>query len=109
MNGCVATDSINVLTKNCLKALFMPSAFTPNADGKNDFFKPSMFGNIKQYQLYVYNKWGQIVFTATDPAKGWDGKFKGQVQNGNTFVWACTYQLEGTSLQTETGTVILIR
>ncbi len=109
MNGCVATDSINLFTKNCLKALFMPSAFTPNADGKNDVFKPSVFGNIKQYQLIVYNKWGQIVFTTADPSTGWDGKFKGQIQNGNTFVWACTYQLEGTVLQTETGTVILIR
>lgn len=94
-NGCYGTDSILVLPKDCLKGFFMPTAFTPNNDGKNDILKPILLGNVKQYEFWIYNRWGQLVFHNTDPSKGWNGIFKGLNQDGNAFVWICLYQFEG--------------
>ncbi|MBS1655041.1 MAG: gliding motility-associated C-terminal domain-containing protein, partial [Bacteroidetes bacterium] len=108
-NGCYGKDSIIVHRKECLKGLFVPSAFTPNNDGKNDLLKPFLFGNVKQYHFWLYNRWGQVVFETTDLSKGWDGKYKGVTQDGNVFVWLCQYQFDGEDKKTERGTIVLIR
>jgi gliding motility-associated-like protein len=109
LNGCTGTDTIKVLSKECLKGFFMPNAFTPNKDGKNDILKPILLGNLKKYQFWVYNQWGQVVFTTTELTKGWDGEFKGQTQDTQVFVWKCVYQFEGEIQQNKKGTVVLIR
>lgn len=52
--------------------LFMPTAFTPNGDGVNDIYFPKgLFWD--EYELTIYNRWGQTVFTTTDKNKGWGG------------------------------------
>jgi gliding motility-associated-like protein len=107
--GCVGIDSILVLPKECLKGFFIPTAFTPNNDGLNDFLKPIMLGNIKQYEFWIYNRWGQSVFYSKDPLKGWDGNYKGLKQDGNVFVWICAYQFEGEPVIKKRGTFTLIR
>lgn len=108
-NGCVGKDTIHVLPKACLQGFFMPNAFTPNKDGKNDLLKPIVLGNIVQYQFWVYNRWGQIVFYSKDPTKGWDGSIKGQQNDTQAMVWMCIYQFEGKPLQQKKGTVVLIK
>ncbi|HTE25451.1 NHL domain-containing protein [Flavitalea sp.] len=108
-HGCNGTDTIIVLPRDCLKGFFMPTAFTPNHDGKNDMLKPILLGNVKQYQFQIYNRWGQLIFQSNDPTKGWDGNLHNGNQNSNTFVWRCVYQLEGESVQNMRGSVILIR
>ncbi len=107
--GCLGIDSILVLPKECLKGFFMPTAFTPNNDGKNDILKPVLLGNVKQYQFWIYNRWGQVVFHSVDLSKGWDGTYKQLNQDGNVFVWVCTYQFESEPLQSKKGTFVLIR
>lgn len=108
-SNCTGKDSILVSTKECIKGFFMPTGFTPNNDGKNDLLKPLLFGNIRQYQFWVYNRSGQLIFETTDPTKGWDGRLKGQLQDGNVFVWMCQYQFEGEPVNVEKGTAVLIR
>lgn len=108
-NGCTGTDTIYISPKDCLEGFFVPTAFTPNHDGKNDVLLPRLFGNIKLYDLRIYNRWGQIVFQTTDPHKAWDGNFNGMSQDSNVFIWTCTYQLEGEERKIEKGTVVLIR
>jgi len=108
-NGCKGRDSIIVSLKKCIEGFYVPTAFTPNNDGKNDVFKPLIFGNIIHYQFKVYNRWGQLVFSSSDPQKGWDGQLAGHQQPQDTFVWICQYQLEGESAQVEKGTVVLMR
>jgi len=108
-NGCKGRDSIIVSLKRCMQGFYVPTAFTPNNDGKNDVFKPLIFGKIISYQFRVYNRWGQLVFSSSDPQKGWDGNFAGHQQSQDTFVWICQYQLEGENPQVEKGTVVLIR
>jgi gliding motility-associated-like protein len=107
--GCTGSDTVVVLAKNCLKGFFMPNAFTPNNDGINDIIKPILLGNVRQYQFNIYNRWGQLVFQTTDLSKGWNGTFKGLNQDGNVFVWMCSYQFENEPPQNKKGTFVLIR
>jgi gliding motility-associated-like protein len=108
-NGCSAKDSIKIFAKDCIEGFSIPTAFTPNSDGKNDEFKPLLFGKVKQYRFAIYNRWGAMIFQTSDPDKPWDGRVGGTIQSTNSFVWSCTYQLEGGVPKTEKGTVILIR
>jgi gliding motility-associated-like protein len=108
-NSCIGKDTINVAPKDCLKGFYIPTAFTPNGDGRNDLFKPMLFGNVKQYNFRVYDRWGQVVFQTSDQTKGWNGVFKGQLQESHVFVWICTYQFEGEKQTVEKGTVAVIK
>jgi gliding motility-associated-like protein len=108
--GCLGRDSMVVLLKNdCARGAFVPNAFTPNNDGMNDFLRPTIFGVVSTYSFAVFNRWGQIVFQSSDPLHGWDGKVKGVIQNGSTFIWMLSYQLEGQLPRRSRGTVLLLR
>ena len=107
--NCKNKDSITVASKQCLKGFYVPTAFTPNRDGKNDLFRPLLFGNVKKYQFIIYNRWGEVVFETTDVSKGWNGDLKGRTQSTNLFVWLCYYELEGEEKKFEKGSVVLIR
>ena len=108
-NDCKGRDTVIISAKDCLKSFYMPTAFTPNSDGKNDVLKPVIYGNMKSYQLRIYNRFGQQVFQTKDITKGWDGNFSGVKQDSNTFVWTCTYHFEGEDAAIKNGTVVLIR
>lgn len=108
-NNCQGKDSITVFSRDCMSGFFVPNAFTPNDDGKNDLFRPRLFGNVKKYVFTIYNRWGQAVFQTTDPAKGWDGRVAGIPQESNAFVWTCTYQFEGEAVQMKKGTLTIVR
>ncbi len=95
--------------KQCLKGLYVPNAFTPNHDGKNDVFKALLFGDIRKYELIIYNRWGNEVFRTRDPGIGWDGTFKGGEPPTQVLVWICSYQLNGEPAKVEKGTVTMIR
>ena len=107
--SCTGKDSVNVLSKECAVGLYVPTAFSPNQDGKNDIFKPLIFGNVIQFEWSIYNRYGQIIFTTHDPSKGWDGTVKGVLQNSAGFVWQCRYQLEGEKMKYKSGSVVLVR
>jgi len=108
-NGCVGADSIFLTGKQCLIGCYVPNAFTPNNDGKNDAFRPLLYGNVVQYKFIVFNRWGQQVFQSTEPGKGWDGTIHGVLQPAGTFAWSCIYQLQDEPPQIQNGTVLLIR
>jgi gliding motility-associated-like protein len=108
-NNCTGKESIIVHQKDCMKGFHVPSAFTPNGDGKNDVFRPMLFGNVKKYVFTIYNRWGQIIFQTTDINKGWDGKVAMEQQPNFVFVWTCRYLIEGESEKFERGIVTLIR
>ena len=109
INGCKGSDTIRVHPKDCMQGFYIPTAFTPDGDGKNDLFRPLLFGQVKKYSFTIYNRWGQVVFQTSELVKGWNGVFAGTKQDSNVFAWTCTYQLEGQEAKTEKGTVMLIR
>jgi len=109
-NNCVGTDTVNVANKQCTIGFYIPTAFTPNGDGKNDVFMPLVFGDVSHYAFTVYNRWGQVVFASKTPGTGWDGTFTGKAQPGeNVFAWTCRYKLGTDPEQFKKGTVVLIR
>jgi gliding motility-associated-like protein len=67
--------------------IYVPRAFSPNNDGTNDLLKPILVGIADFHYFTVYNRWGNIVFTTTDPNQGWDGTFKGVPQPVETYLW----------------------
>ena len=68
--------------------LEMPNAFSPNGDGINDIYKAKDgYQSLVEFHAYIFNRWGQKLFEWTNPADGWDGKYKGQdVAQGVYFV-----------------------
>ena len=105
-NNCRGKDSIQIYS--CEK-IVAPNAFTPNGDGINDVFKPSIYGPVVSYTLTIYNRWGQMIFKSRDPGKGWDGTLSGVPQPTDTYIWNCLYQLLGNKPDDKSGTVTLIR
>jgi len=57
--------------------LRVPNVFTPNGDGKNDEFRVS-YRSLREFHIWVYNRWGKLVYESDDPAKGWDGTINGR-------------------------------
>jgi len=107
-NGCNGREYINVSVASCPIQIFFPSAFTPNGDGKNDLFKPTVKGPLQQYELSIFNRWGQKIFSTNDFLKGWNGTIGNKMQNG-VFIWLCKYQFNDQKLKIEKGSFLLIR
>ncbi|MBA2498795.1 MAG: PKD domain-containing protein [Chitinophagaceae bacterium] len=85
--GCTETAFISVKIYNVEPQVFVPTAFTPNGDGRNDLFRPIAVG-MKSFDFFrVYNRWGQMIFSTTVSGQGWDGRIKGNEQGTNSFVW----------------------
>ena len=89
--------------------VFVPNAFTPDNNGLNDVLKITVYGKIIIDGFYIYNRWGQLVFTTTNPRIGWDGKINGILQGSATFVWLAEAIDYKNNLIKRKGTVTLIR
>ncbi|MBV9987034.1 MAG: gliding motility-associated C-terminal domain-containing protein [Chitinophagaceae bacterium] len=88
----------------------VPSAFTPNGDGINDYLYPLNAFKADDLVFRVFNRYGQVVFESKDYSKKWDGRFKGLPQPSGTYVWTFSYTLKGTGEKVNlSGTVVLIR
>jgi len=87
-NNCGTTiDSSIVKYENCACKFYVPNAFTPNGDGKNDIFVPKYQCVYSNYEMKIYNRWGQIVFVSENPSNGWDGTVSGTPQPIGAYVW----------------------
>lgn len=73
-DGCTASDQI-FLKDSCPMYIFLPTAFTPDANGLNDNFIWKGNMKMKTYNFSIYNRWGEKLFDTTDPTKAWDGTF----------------------------------
>jgi gliding motility-associated-like protein len=108
-NGCKGRDTIVVALKQCMQGLYVPTAFTPNNDHKNDKLRAMLFGNIAAFEFLIYNRLGQLVFQTKSHQDGWDGKVEGIEQGTASYVWMCRYKLEGQAPKIEKGSFTLIR
>lgn len=105
----VDTASIKVIVFKTQPDIFVPSAFTPNGDGKNDILKAIPVG-IQQFDfLNLYNRLGQLVFTTTSADKGWNGTYNGLNQPSGTYIFI-TQGITYTGKKiTKKGTIVLLR
>ncbi|MGG9960568.1 gliding motility-associated C-terminal domain-containing protein [Ferruginibacter sp. SUN106] len=108
-NSCGITSD-GIIVKPGVCQLYIPSAFTPNNDGKNDIFKPGYGDNIVSYSIEIYNRWGEKVFTSNQINKGWDGKFKGVLQPAGVYAWLIRYRVFNNSMEyIEKGTLMMLQ
>lgn len=106
-NGCSNNDSVCVKVVKSFD-IFVPSAFSPNNDGYNDYLYVRGEG-IKTMDFAVYNRWGQKVFESTDQSLGWDGVFNGDPANSGVFDWYVKATLYNGKQVVQKGTTTLIR
>ena len=105
------SDTVHVAYKSCETELWVPNAFTPGLDGQNDVFRAEGV-NLGSFHLYIYNRWGQMVFQSDGLSEGWDGTKSGSPCPADVYVWIIFY--EGMSgkqenAQVRKGNVMLIR
>jgi len=102
--GCIAKDTIHLEVFKG-SAIYVPTGFTPNSDGRNDLLKPRYIGIRKLYYFVIYNRWGQKVFETNNLQQGWDGRIGGKEMGTDSFVWMIKaedyvgkmYELKGTT------------
>ena len=107
--GCSGSDTVTVKIFKTPADIFVPSAFTPNSDGRNDVIRPVLVGIQKLEFFRVYNRWGQLVFTTSEVNKGWDGLIGGARQSTQNFVYMVQAVDYTGRVITKRGNFVLIR
>jgi gliding motility-associated-like protein len=109
--GCM--DSITkILTVKDELIHYVPNAFTPDGDEFNQTFKPVFTSGFdpQNYSLYIYNRWGEILFESRDATVGWDGVYQGELVPEGTYTWNIKVkQFHSDAFETFSGHVVLIR
>ncbi len=106
--GCTTVDTQMVKTFKELR-FYVPTGFTPNNDGLNDYLKPISVG-IKEFKYFrVYNRWGQLLFDLKSNSRGWDGSFKGKPQSTQAVVWIAEGIGVDNRIYRQKGTCVLVR
>ncbi len=108
-NSCGSSiDDITITTAVC--ELYIPNSFTPNGDTKNDIFRVGYGENVVEFKMQIFNRYGQLIFTTANKNLGWDGKYKGKMQNADSYVWLIQYNTNtNKNLQNLQGTVLLLQ
>ncbi len=108
---CQITAELEV-EEFCPYTVFIPNAFTPNDDGRNETFEPKVH-NIIDYKLYIFNRWGELIFTSNHQDNQWDGTYLGNPAQIDVYVYKLTVTgnktMEEIEEQQFVGTVSLIR
>jgi gliding motility-associated-like protein len=105
-------DTIVVGVYDCQCEFYVPNAFTPNADGKNEAFLPLTACSIETYDLKIYNRWGIMIFESVDLAAGWDGNYNGSQAPEAVYNYLITYTGHANTHHVSdrlTGSVTLVR
>jgi len=84
-HGCPQIDSVKIDV--ILQDVFVPNAFSPNGDGLNDIFRVVARKLINVQEFRIFNRWGQEVFSTNNINQGWDGTFKGELQDAGTYYY----------------------
>ncbi|MBX7124941.1 MAG: PKD domain-containing protein [Cyclobacteriaceae bacterium] len=117
VHGCA--DTVRVASAVTVKKdgrVLIPNAFSPSVDhqdggssnGKNDIFLPMMRG-VTQFEMMIFNRWGQLLFQSNNPQQGWDGYFNGQLCEQDVYVYKISVTFESGEKSVSMGDVNLIR
>jgi gliding motility-associated-like protein len=90
INGaCSRKDSVTVTVDltTAISTYPIPTAFTPNGDGKNDCFGLKYWGPVISLEFNIYSRWGVLVFSTHNPQDCWDGSYKGQPLPTGSYVY----------------------
>jgi gliding motility-associated-like protein len=85
------THTITVKEERCFCSVYLPNAFTPDNNGVNELYVAQYDCPFDRFELVIFNRWGEIVFSTTDPDLAWDGTFQGKTVQDGTYVYKLTY------------------
>lgn len=106
-NSCPGFDTV-LVTVSEGSYVFVPSAFTPNGDGKNDVLRPRISGaNLESFK--VFNRRGNLVYSSTSVHDSWDGTYKGEEAAMATYYWMAVLKVDSIPLMVYKGDVLLVR
>jgi gliding motility-associated-like protein len=106
--GCVTVDTQLVKTHKKIE-IYVPTGFTVNGDGKNDYLRPVLIGFTKVNYFRIYNRWGKLLFTMNNDYPGWDGKINNKPAETQTVVWMIeAVDIDGV-VHNRQGTTVLFR
>ncbi len=107
--GCLDTVIHNVLI-NDVFAFYAPNAFTPNGDGLDDVFLPVGTGwDNSSFKMLIFDRWGNLILSTTNPNQGWDGRVKEQPAQEDVYVWRVELNDVFKKSHSYSGTISLIR
>lgn len=111
LNGCESPRSeVKVVVERCCDgAVPIPSAFSPNNDGHNDVFRVYPSDNYRVTQMYVYNRWGQLIYDGSGMNKSWDGTFNGAQADMGTYFYQIAVECRNGVVTHYKGEMALIR
>ena len=95
--------------KGVVKDVFIPNAFTPNGDGKNDVFQPRLGLDATGMDMTIFNRWGNEIYHSTKNNAGWDGTIKGSLAELGTYQYVIKVRFRDNSVETYTGDFTLMR
>lgn len=106
-NNCVDTTIHTIIVRPHL-IYFVPNAFTPNGDGENDVFQGKGVG-VKVSLFQIFDRWGELIFSSTNPNAFWDGTYKDKPAQNDVYVYKIQLTGYDNAFFEKTGHVTLVR
>jgi gliding motility-associated-like protein len=108
--GCIDTACVKIYIEGEFY-LYVPNAFTPNNDGRNEKFKPVIKGfDEENYNWYIYDRWGLQIYQTENESDGWNGKYMEKEAPIDTYVWRLKTKNKYSGKRIDlTGTFTLVR
>lgn len=111
-SACQTSANSNAVTASTTEPfkdeLYIPNTFTPNNDGRNDFFL-AYGNNVAKFRMRVYNQWGEFIYESQNLLQGWDGTYRGRQQPSGVYVYYIDATFNSGVTKTFKGTVTLLR
>lgn len=109
LGGCKDSVTYSVLVIECQETtMWFPNAFTPNESNGNETWSPKGF-NYTELEYYIYNRWGELLYTSYSESTPWDGKYKGNNCQEDVYVVIAKWRNKDRQLKTYYGHIVLIR
>lgn len=87
INGCIDMDTVYAFLNSSAKSFIVPNAFSPNKDGNNDCLRVLFTSDYTEYYFAIYDRWGDLVFEADDPAACWNGEYKNKTAEAAAYYY----------------------
>jgi gliding motility-associated-like protein len=112
--GCKTRDKVTIFVICNGANIFLPNTFSPNGDRRNDIFYPRGTGLFSIKTLRIFDRWGEVVYEKSNflpntEAAGWDGTYKGRLQNPDVFVYTVDIVCDNSAVLTLKGNVALLQ
>jgi gliding motility-associated-like protein len=107
-SGCIDVDTVRIKV-NQIQDIYVPDAFTPNNDGLNDIFKPTMGSKFLLVDFSIFSRWGQKIYSTSEKARGWNGKIAAKDLPQGVYVWIIRARNRQNQVIERKGSFLLMR